>query len=351
MPPADSKLPLFRCALLSVGSLLLGVLTACSAARAPEPASIPAEPGRVWPSPPAEPRIQWIGQVSSPADLGVKVPLISRISNFLTGGDKGREALVRPFGLAVDEAGNLCVTDTGSGAVSFYDLAQHQYRRWTEVGGQRFDFPVAVAKRGGLIYVADSGRQEVIVFNGQGQVQRRIREEADRPSGLAVTGDRLYVACANTHVIRVYDLQGHALFQFGGRGVRPGEFNFPTHLAVDDQNRIYVTDAMNSRVQVFDAEGKFQREIGSLGDGSGHFSRPKGVALDRRGEVFVSDALFDNVQVFDGAGRFLMDFGSAGSQRGECWMPAGLAIAPGGRIYLADSYNGRVQIFQLLGTP
>lgn len=343
MPNGPSNLSLLRLALLAAA----GLLAACSASRPAEP----VEPGRVWPAGPAEPRIQWIREVSSPVDLGAKVPLISRISNFLTGGDRGRERLVRPFGLAIDEAGNLCVTDTGAGTVSFYDLANHQSQRWTEVGGQRFDFPVAVAKRQGLIYVADSGRQEVIVFTLQGQVQQRIREEADRPSGLALAGDRLYVACVNTHVVRVYDLQGHALFQFGGRGVRPGEFNFPTHLAVDAQGRIYVTDAMNSRVQVFDAEGRFQREIGSLGDGSGHFSRPKGVVVDQQGEVFVSDALFDNVQIFDQTGRFLMDFGSAGSQRGEFWMPAGLAAAPGGRIYLADSYNGRIQIFQRLASP
>lgn len=349
MPNGDSN-P-HRFVLLATAGLLAGLLAACSGLRPPEAAARPAEPGRVWPSPPAEPRIQWIGEVTRPTDLDMPVPFISRIGNFLTGGERGRERLVRPFGVGVDEAGNLCVTDTGAGAVSYYDLTRHQYRRWTEVGGQRFDFPVAVAKHQGLIYVADSGRQEVVVFTEQGQLQRRIREEVDRPSGLVLGGDRLYVACANTHVIKVYDLQGHALFQFGRRGVRPGEFNFPTHLAADGTGRIYVTDAMNSRIQVFDREGGFLREIGSLGDGSGHFSRPKGVAVSATGEVFVSDALFDNVQIFDREGRFLMDFGSAGSLRGEYWMPAGLAVAPDGRIYLADSYNGRLQIFQLLRSP
>lgn len=351
MPNGNSNPPRHRFARLASGLLLTGLLAACSGPRPPEAAARPAEPGRVWPAPPAEPRIQWIGEVTRPTDLDMPVPFISRLGNFITGGERGRERLVRPFGIAVDEAGNLCITDSGAGAVSYYDLTRRQYRRWTEVGGQRFDFPVAVAKHQGLIYVADSGRQEVVVFTEQGKLQRRIREEVDRPSGLVLGHDRLYVAFANTHVIRVYDLQGRALFQFGRRGVGPGEFNFPTHLAVDGAGRIYVTDALNFRVQVFDREGVFLREIGSLGDGSGYFSRPKGVAVGANGEIFVSDALFDNVQIFDREGRFLMDFGSAGSLRGEYWMPAGLAVAPGGRIYLADSYNGRLQIFQLLPSP
>lgn len=325
--------------------LLLLPLVSC---QAPPPPPAPPEAALVWPAAPAAPRIRWVGLVSTPMDLGLPVPLLSRLGNLLTGGARGREQLVRPFGVSVDEGGNLCVTDPGAGAVCFYDLKHRQYRRWTKAGTEPFDMPVAVAKRAGIIYVADSGRQEVIALDEQGHVQWRIREESDRPSGLVVDGDRLFVACSNTHLVRVYDLQGHALAQFGGRGSEPGKFNFPTHISADGHGTVYVTDAMNSRVQSFDHSGAFQCVIGSLGDGSGHFSRPKGVAVDGHGQVFVSDALFDNVQIFDREGRFLLDFGTAGSQHGEFWMPAGIAIGPDGRIYVADSYNRRLQVFQLL---
>lgn len=325
--------------------LLLLPLAAC---QAPPPPPASAEAAPVWPAAPAAPRVRWDGLVSAPTDLGLPVPLLSRLGNFLTGGERGREQLVRPFGVAVDEDGNLCVTDPGAGAVCFYDLKHRQYRRWTKTGAEPFDSPVAVAKRAGVIYVADSGRQEVVALDEQGRVQWRIREESDRPSGLAVDGDRLFVACSNTHLVRIYDLQGHRLSQFGGRGAEPGKFNFPTHVAADGRGAVYVTDAMNSRVQVFDRDGGFRRAIGSLGDGSGHFSRPKGVTVDAHGRVFVSDALFDNIQIFDREGRFLLDFGTAGSLHGEFWMPAGIAIGPDGRIYVADSYNRRLQVFQLL---
>lgn len=333
--------------------LLPLLLAACGVPTEPRATAEAAagKPAPVWPAPPAEPRIRWIGQIANPTDLDIRVPFLSRIGNFLTGGDRGREPLVRPFGVGVDETGNLCVTDPGAGAVCYYDLARHQYRRWTKAGAVPFDTPVAVAKRAGLIYVADSGRQEVVALDEQGRVQWRITEESDRPSGLALDGDRLYVACSNTHVMRVYDLQGHALSQFGGRGVEPGKFNFPTHVTADGRGNIYVTDAMNSRVQVFTRDGGYVRTIGSLGDGSGHFSRPKGIAVDSQGRIYVGDALFDNVQIFDRDGRFLLDFGAAGSQRGEFWLPAGLAIAPDGRIYVADSYNRRLQVFQYLATP
>ena len=336
---------------LAPACLLLVLLGSC---RGPSPQKLepaPAAAARVWPLPPAEPRVKWVGQIATPADLGLRVSFFTRMGNFLTGGDRGREKLIKPFGLALDEAGNLCVTDTGANAVYFFDLAHRRSQRWTQIGGLSLISPVAIAKRNGLVYVADSGLRSVLVADEKGRLQHQIKEGLERPSGLALTADRLYIADAGAHCVLAYDLQGRLLFRFGARGNKPGEFNFPTHLAVDPQGRIHVTDAMNSRVQVFDREGHFLREIGSLGDGSGYFSRPKGVAVDRLGQIYVTDALFDNVQIFDPEGRFLLDFGSAGPLHGEFWMPAGIAIGADNLIYVADSYNGRIQIFQTIGQP
>jgi DNA-binding beta-propeller fold protein YncE len=322
-----------------------------AASTAPErPGVAPAAP-RIWPPPPAAGRIATERSVASPADLGIQPNWLARLTKLFAGAGQGSERLVRPFGVAVDETGGICVTDTGPNVVWYFDGTRHRCVRWDAIGKVRFVQPVAVAKSANLIVVADSGLAQVVAFDEEGHVNFRVGGVFARPAGLALTGTRLYVVDAAAHCVVVCNREGRLLAKFGTRGVGPGAFNFPTHVAVDREGRIFVTDAMNSRIQVFDASHRFLSELGSLGDGSGHFSRPKGVAVDRLGHVYVADAMFDNIQVFDRKGQFLLDLGSSGSGPGEFWMPAGIAIGSDNRIYVADTYNGRVQVLRYIGQP
>ena len=305
----------------------------------------------VWPPPPDEPRIAYVQSISKPEDAGVKASIFHRISNWLSGALHGVEALNRPFGVALDEAGDFCITDTGAKAVCCFDHATKRWYRWEQAGGIGFASPVAVAKTGKTLFVADSALAAIIAFNLDGSLLFRITEGLTRPSGLAISGDRLLVADAGAHCIDVFDLRGKFLSRFGTRGDGDGEFNFPTHLTADARGNIYVTDSMNSRVQVFDPNGNFERQIGEPGDGPGSFSRPKGVAVDAAGRVYVVDAMFGNVQIFDANGQLLLDFGQQGSGPGEFCLPSGIAIGRDNLIYVADSYNGRVQVFKYVGQP
>ena len=350
------NLPLFRSSdsrmRISPFDLLLPllVLAGCSGVQNPPPAPEPATP-LVWPAPPDLPRISYVRSISRPADFGIKVSALGRIGRWLTGSDKGNEALVKPFGIALDENDNLCLTDTGTATVCYYDRLRKKSLRWAKVGNIRFVAPVAIAKQHGIFYVADSGLGEVLAFNENGKVQQQITNHLERPVGLAVCNDQLYVADSQRHAIVVFDLAGRYRAEFGHRGEGPGEFNFPTHLAVDSAGNLYVTDSMNGRVQVFDGAGKFQRQIGSLGDGPGSFSRPKGLALDSLGHLYVVDALFDNFQIFDESGRLLLNLGEMGPDPGQFWLPNGITISHTNEILVADSYNRRVQVFKYIGQP
>ena len=303
----------------------------------------------VWPPPPAEPRVAYLQSISGPVDLGIRPSGWNRFANLVTGGNRGKEKLVKPFGIALDELDNLCLTDTGTGRVWFFERARKRVQSWEKAGGFSFASPVAIAKRKGIFYVADSVLQKVVAFDSQGKFSFAIDQAMTRPVGLAVSDEKLFVADTAAHHIAIFELTGKFLSKFGKRGAAPGELNFPTHLAVDAQGHLLVTDSMNSRIQMFDSAGRFLGPIGSAGDGSGHFSRPKGVAVDRFGHVYVVDALFDNLQVFSQQGQFLLTVGEPGSGPGQFWLPAGIAISRGQQIYVADSYNGRVQVFQYLG--
>jgi DNA-binding beta-propeller fold protein YncE len=329
-------------------ALALAVLAACAPLRAADKS--PGGPGLVWPPPPNEPRIVYVRALSKPADVGVKGSAFKRVANWFTGGDAGAQSLANPVGLAVDETGGLCLADTVTRKVSFYDAAANTWRQWDRAGAIAFNTPVSVAKRGDTIFVADSGLAQIIAFDTNGKLLFQINHDLKRPCGLALLGERLYAADVEGHCVVVFDPRGNRLASFGHRGAGPGEFNFPTHIAAC-QGHLLVTDSLNSRVQVFDTEGQFQSEIGGPGDTSGHFGRPKGVAVDSFGHVYVTDAVFDNIQIFDLAGRFLLNLGATGSGAGQFAMPNGVAISRDNHIYVADSCNHRVQVFQYVGKP
>jgi len=332
-----------RAALLGFGVLGLAPL--------PSRAAAAVTPARAWPPPPAKACIVYVRSISTPADVGAKPAALSRVGRWLTGAKAESAALVRPFGLAVDDSGNLLVTDTGSGAVCCLEFESKKWLRWEQVGDVRFESPVAVARQGSTIFVAESAVGKVIAFDLEGRKQFEIAEKLERPSGLAASAGHLYIADSQRHCVVITDLKGQFISEFGRRGAGPGEFNFPTHVAVDAAGSVYVTDSLNYRVEVFGANGKFLRVIGSAGDAPGHFSRPKGVAVDTAGHAYVVDALFDNVQIFDSAGRLLLDWGQSGSEPGEFWLPNAIAISAKNEIYVADSYNRRIQVFRYMGEP
>ena len=318
-------------------------------------ASVPADQPKaaaaqiVWPAPPDQPRIAYVQSISTPEDAGVKTSLVRRLSNWFAGSRQGKEPLNHPFGVGLDEQDDLCITDTGAKDVSYFDRAAKRWNRRTQIGGNNLASPVAVAKAGNILYVADSELAAIIAFDPDGKLQFLINQELTRPSGLAISGGHLLVADSAAHCVDIFDLHGKFLSRFGTRGPDAGQFNFPTHVTADSRGNIYVTDSMNCRVEVFDANGNFERQIGGPGDGPGSFSRPKGVAVDASGRIYVVDALFSNVQIFDSNGQLLLAFGGPGSGPGEFCLPSGITIGRDNLIYVADSYNGRVQVFKYVG--
>lgn len=343
----------FNSPILSTFKLAIACFTplltfASCATKKTQPTASPAT-RLVWPAAPEPPRIVYAQSIQQPSDLGAKTSGFNRFANWIIGADKGREQLLKPFGVSLDESDNLCVTDTGANAVCFFDQAKKKWTRWNRIEKVRFRSPVAVAKRNNIFFVADSSLAAIVAFGENGKLVFQATNHLERPSGLVISGEQLFVADSQRHRIVVFDLRGKYISEFGQRGTKPGEFNFPTHIAADAEGNLFVTDSMNCRVQMLDHAGQFKSEIGSIGNATGHFSRPKGVAVDSFGHVYVIDALFDNIQIFDDQGKLLLNWGESGGNPGEFWLPNGIAITKHNTIYVADSYNRRIQIFKYVG--
>ncbi len=321
---------------------------------APSPVKAPKEEVSpelvVWPKPPAEPRIRYVRSISAPHDAGIEKSWFRRMIDALAG--RGEEHFVRPTGVAERDQ-VLYVADPGAQALWILDPPQNRFVKVEQLGRETLASPVAVALGpDGAVFVADTWLKKVFLLDRQGKLIRIAAEEGlERPAGLAYDAAtrRLYVADSARHRIAVYGPDGGLNGTWGQRGVRNGEFNSPTHLALDRTGALLVTDALNFRIQAFDREGRFLWKLGRHGDGSGDFAAPKGLAADSEGHVYVVDALFDAVQIFERDGTLLLAFGEQGTQAGQFWLPGGIFITPRDQIYVADAYNQRVQVLRFLG--
>lgn len=320
-----------------------------------------------WPPPESgeQARYQYAGQLYGEENFhppkGAKKTLGQNITEafyWLVGlvvGEAEPEALQRPQSGVVDMAGQrILITDTNRQAVYVFDQKKGQLDLWENATQtSHFISPAGIALGSASdVYVADSELGYVTRLNENGKSVGVIGKGAlKRPVGLAfdVAARELYVADVYGHDIKVFDADGRLLRTLGRRGEEPGEFNFPTYLALA-KGELYVTDTMNSRVQVLDAAtGQSKLIIGERGLNMGNLVRPKGVAVDSEGNVYIIESFHDYLLVFNRKGELLMPIGGTGDGIGQFYLPTSVWIDASNRVFVADMFNARVALFQYLG--
>lgn len=307
-----------------------------------------------WPVAPDIPRVRYQGSFQKLNEGEKRQNFWRRLLNAIVG-PPPVYTMVRPFGISTDPQGRIIVADTEQRLVHVLDYARHKYLYLSGSPRERMVSPIAVAvDELGNIYVTDSYLGKIFAFRPNGNFWKYIGDSKGegifkRPTGLVYSprSHSFYLTDTLRDKIYVLGLDGSVLRSFGGRGAGPGQFNYPVAIALY-HDRLYVVDSMNFRIQILDLAGNPIRQFGSVGDAAGDFSKPKCIALDSEGHIYVVDSLFETVQVFDQEGGLLLSFGSSGTGRGQFELPTGIFIDPADRIYVADSYNSRVQVFQYL---
>lgn len=310
----------------------------------------------VWPAPPLTTRIKFVRSIASEEDLGRDTTFSQQVLNFLAGVTPPPKHIVEPMGLAVSDDGQrLYVSNYSRLAVFAFDFAQQIF---TQIEPLARPTGLALDTDNNL-YVVEQAKKTITVFDRQGEKIRSITHPSiERPTGIAIDRARGRIYLADTarakskeHTVKIFDMQGELTGTIGqGKGNAPGQFLFPTYLAVDPQGNLYVTDTMNARVQMFDTDGNYVKEFGERGNAWGMFERPKGVAVDSFGNVYVADSAWSNVQIFNPKGQILLFFGGRGPIPGMLKNPTAVAIDASNRIYVADFINHRVNVYELVNT-
>ncbi len=301
-----------------------------------------------WPLPPAEPKIQFMGELSSIEDM--RIESRSGLLDFLIGGeDDAAGGMIRPYGVAAGFDGRIYVTAVGK--VFIFDKKNKSLSFIGDQSGKgQLKMPIGIAvSPERKIYVSDVSYERIFIYNSDGAFSGAIgfTGELKGPGGLALDPirRRLYVANTKKSAVRSYTLEGKFLFSIGETDEI--KLSYPTNITVDSQGNIYVVETGNFRAQVFDPEGKFLRII--KGVKPNNLIRPKGIAIDSEGHIYIVDSALQKVFMFDRDGNFILSFGEGGNRPGQFSVPAGIATDAEDRIYVVDQLNMRVQVFQYLG--
>lgn len=325
----------------------IALLAACSAGKAvlqePSPVNNPE-----WPLGNTGERIEWIRNIADTRELGSAGGFWRRVRELVAGADT--HGLVTPYGVFVDKARRLYVTDPGARVVHCTDMAKGRYFAIGDEGPPFLSTPIGLAQdERGRVYITDSTLGMVFRYDPEdASLTPLLAKRLGRPTGIAFHPQNhlLYVVDTLAGQVVAVDQGGVERKRIGSRGEGAIQFNRPTDITINARGEILVLDALNFRISVLSPEGQLVRQFGEPGDAEGYFSRPKGVAVDSSGHIYVGDSQRDMIQVFDGNGSLISVFGKNGVGKGRFWMPSGLFIDSRDYIYVADTYNKRIQIFR-----
>lgn len=233
----------------------------------------------------------------------------------------------------------------------------------------RFSDPWGLVMGGGVLFVADAGDNNRILYRGlDGRFQllaggvegladgQGSAARLNTPSGIALDAQgNLYVADTGNHAIRKISAQGmvSTLAGNGSPGFADGtaaqaRFNGPMGVAVGADGRVYVADTWNDRIRVIATDGTVTTLAGGAQpgweDGPGaqaRFDTPTDLKFDGHGNLWVADLQNNALRSIDGNGMVSTRVGMPNAER-VLWGPMTLAITHDDVVYVGERQTGRV---------
>jgi len=179
------------------------------------------------------------------------------------------QGLVTPAGMAIDEENRfLYVADIGLDQVLVFDAdnltplraigtpdTKHQS---TALGDFSKPSSVAVDQEGN-VYVTDMLNYRVEVFDADGKFIRAFGKHGDgpgyfaMPKGIAVDCDgHIWVTDSMQNRVHLFTQEGDLLMYMGNQqGILPGTFSGLQYIMIDKQNRVFTSEVYPGRVQMF----------------------------------------------------------------------------------------------------
>jgi len=305
----------------------------------------------------------------------------------------GNARFNNPIGIAIDQQGNLLVSEFSNGSIRKINPAG-QVRTLAGMAGTagssdglganaRFRSPLRFAMdRSGNAYMTDNNNHTIRKITPAGMVSTLAGHAGsagsadgpaaiarfNHPDGIALTSDgNFLVVDAANNTLRKITPQGMVSTLAGLAGAKgstdgPGpsaRFNVPRGIAMGAKGFAYITDAGNNTIRVINPSGVVSTLAGQPGvagsaDGEttqSRFNVPAGIALDTEGNLYVADRDNDTIRKITSTGVVTTIgglAGNAGSSDGaganaRFNKPEGPVVDTQGNIYVTDAGNNTIR--------
>ncbi len=254
-----------------------------------------------------------------------------------------------------------------------------------KVGDLPLEFPgkVLADAKSKRLFISDSNHNRIVITDFGGKLVETIGSGAaaakdgdfaaasfNRPQGLALDGDNLYVADTENNLIRRVDLKAKKVETIGGTG-KLEDFNGTggianktaisspwdltlvgknLYIAMAGSHQIWRSNLEKNTLEPYAGTQAEARLDGKIGDAA--FAQPSGIVSDGK-NLFVADPESNIIREIDLTketvetlvGGDLFDFGDKDGAGDDVRLqhPLGLALDDG-KLFIADTYNHKIKI-------
>lgn len=217
----------------------------------------------------------------------------------------GSIAVASPDAVAVGRDGTIYVATSSDLSVRMYDAAGVIVGALGRGAGE-FKLPrnIRIDRQTGIVYVVDALDDSIKVYTAAGGFLRRIDDTPNLPQDVTVTKDGIFVADQplvmgwysyyHTSGVRVYDMSGNPISNFGVHGWGEGEIYNPRGIAADSLGQLYVTDIVAT--SCFTSQGEY---LGRISDINQPLILPMGLDITDGGRLYVAYPFSSLIKLFD----------------------------------------------------
>ncbi len=214
----------------------------------------------------------------------------------------GKQAgLVTPYGVTLDKEGRIYVSEVQTGflkilgpsGVLIDKIDLSELRNKTVSPGR-----IAMGQDG-EVYIVDLNANEILVLSKEGTRLHPLGnfgylQKAGPGPDLEIIG-----LSGQGTAVTIFSADGQLLRSFGKHGdEKSRNVSFPSGFAVDGKNRLWIADAFQHRLKVFSLTGEFLFNFGKMEEEDGGFFFPVDLCFGDHGELYVLEKGADRIQVF-----------------------------------------------------